>query len=338
MPGVADLRHLLQLGSTLTAFARVHLLRTGLRLGLFEALRTPQESAALASRLGLAADLVESWLRAAHAQRLLEREADVYRLGAFPRWLIDSPEAPALHAMLEQAVALYHPRLDDLPRLMKGGERPLFGSPEESTRTAAASRVLEGRALDALARVPGAKRAQRVLDVGCGHGSMLAGFLSRHRDAHGLGIEFDPEVAEEARRRLREAEVSRRGEVRTGDFMKIELPPGSFDLAMMNNVVYYFPPPDRPALWRRIRSRLAPGGVLAIQSPFHVESRSARRLGLASQSAVFDLLLRAHRNLYGLPDLEALHAEMLEAGFAETGEVSVIPGGGQRYVWARASS
>jgi len=338
MGGVADLRHLLHLGSTLGALARVHVLRTGVRVGLFEALRTPQEAGALAGRLGLAPDLVESWLRAAHAQRILEREGETYRLGAFARWLIDAPEAPALHAMLEQATALYHPRLEDLPRLLKGGERPLFGSPEESERTAAASRVIEGRALDALARVPGARRAQRVLDVGCGHGSMLAGFLSRHRDAHGLGIESDPEVAEEARRRLREAEVSRRGEVRVGDFMKIELPPGSFDLAMLNNAVYYFPPAERPALWRRIRSRLAPSGVLAIQSPFHVESRTARRLGLGAQSAVFDLLLRAHRNLYGLPELETLHAELLDAGFAETGEVSVIPGGGQRYVWARGSA
>lgn len=338
MSRLGDIRHLRRLSSTVDAFARVHVLRTGLRLGLFEALRTPQEEEALASRLGLVPDLVASWMRAAHAQGLLERDADAYQLGAFTRWLIDAPEAPALHAMLEQVTAAWHPRLDDLPRLMKGGERPAFGSAEESTRTAAASRVIEGRALDALSRVPGARRAQRVLDVGCGHASMLAGFLARHRDAHGLGVELDPEVAEEARRRLREAEVSRRSEVRTGDFMKLELPPGSFDLAMLNNDVYYFPPSERPALWGRVRSRLSPGGVLAIQSPFHVESRLARKLGLASTSAVFDLFLRTHRNLYGLPELETLHAELLEAGFVETGEVSVIPGGGQRYVWARASS
>jgi SAM-dependent methyltransferase len=318
-------------------FARVHLLRTGIRMGLFESLRAAQREEELSSRLGLAPDLVGAWLRACEAQSLLRREGETYALTSFTRWLLDAPEATALHGMLDQVTESWNPSFSALPRLMKGAERPAFGAPDEAARVAAASRIVEERALDALTRVPGARRATRVLDVGCGHGSYLAGFLARHRDAHGVGVELDPAVAEEARRRLREAEVSRRGEVRVGDFMTLELAPGSFDLAMLNNNVYYFAPADRPVLWRRIRSRLAPGGILAVQSPFHVGGRLARMLGLASASAVFDLFLRTHRNLYGIPDLETLHAELLDAGFAETGEVSVLPGGGQRYVWGRSA-
>ena len=51
-------RHGRALAQALDAFAQVPLLRTGLRLGLFEALRTPQDPQALADRLGLAPDLV----------------------------------------------------------------------------------------------------------------------------------------------------------------------------------------------------------------------------------------------------------------------------------------
>jgi trans-aconitate methyltransferase len=337
-PGLRETLHLRRLFATMQGFARVHLLRTGVRLGLFEALRTPQRDGELASRLGLAPDLVTSWLRAAEAQSLLERRDEHYALVPFTRWLLDAPDAASLHAMLEQVTAMWHPSFDSLPRLMKGAERPAFGTPEEAARTAEASRIVEARALDALARVPGAKHAQRVLDVGCGHGSYLAGFLARHRDAHGVGVELDAAVAEEARRRLREAEVSRRAEIRAGDFMVLDLPAGSFDLAMLNNNVYYFAPADRPALWRRVVSRLAPGGVVAIQAPVHTSGRLARLFGAAAASATFDLLLRTHRNLYGVPDLETLHAELLDAGCAETGEVSIVPGGGQRYVWGKVAS
>ncbi len=335
-PGLQDLFHFRQFSATLGAFARVHLLRTGVGLGLFEALRRPQTSSELAGRLGLAQDLVAAWLRAADAQGLVDRRGEVYSLGAAARWLLDSPDAEALHAMLDQAVLSWHPRFESLPALMKGAERPLHGTAGESARAAAASRVIEARAFEALTRVPQAKSARRVLDVGCGYGAYLAGFLTRYRDAHGLGVELDPEVAEEARRLLREAEVSRRGEVRAGDFMTMALPQGSFDLAMLNNNIYYFPPTQHPALFRRVLAKLAPGGVLAIQTPVPSSALASRLLGTASAGAVFDLFLRAHQNLYGLPEAATLHATLREAGFVETGEVSVVPGGATRYFWARA--
>ncbi|HTF34580.1 MAG TPA: class I SAM-dependent methyltransferase [Myxococcota bacterium] len=337
-PGLHDLLHFRQFSATLGAFARVHLLRTGVRLGLFETLRRPHTSTELAGRLGLAQDLVAAWLRAAESQGLVDRSGEAYTVGASVRWLLDSPDAAALHAMLDQAVLSWHPRFESLPALMKGAERPLHGAAGEAARAAAASRLIEGRAFDALTRVPQAKIARRVLDVGCGYGTYLAGFLTRYRDAHGLGVELDAEVAEEARRLLREAEVSRRGEVRAGDFMTMDLPQGSFDLAMLNNNIYYFPPTQRPALFRRVLAKLAPGGVLAIQTPVPSTALASRLLGAASGGAVFDLFLRTHRNLHGLPDASSLHATLREAGFVETGEVSIVPGGAARYFWARAPS
>ncbi|HYB11861.1 MAG TPA: class I SAM-dependent methyltransferase [Myxococcota bacterium] len=337
-PGLRELFHFREFSATLTAFARVHLLRTGVHLGLFEALRRPHTSTELAGRLGLAQDLVAAWLRAADAQGLVERSGEVYAVGASVRWLLDSPDAAALHALLDQAVLSWHPRFESLPALLKGAERPLFGAAGEAGRAAAVSRLIEGRAFDALTRVPQAKTARRVLDVGCGYGTYLTGFLVRYRDAHGLGIELDVEVAEEARRLLREAEVSRRGEVRAGDFMTMELPQGSFDLAMLNNNIYYFPPTQRPALFRRVLAKLAPGGVLAVQTPIPSTAIASRVLGTASGGAIFDLFLRTHRNLHGLPEASALHATLREVGFVETGEVSILPGGAARYFWGRAQN
>lgn len=337
-PGLHDLLQFRQFSATLGAFGRVHLLRTGVSLGLFETLRRPHTSSELAGRLGLAQDLVAAWLRAAEAHGLLDRRGEAFEVGASVRWLLDSPDAAALQAMLDQAVLGWHPRFESLPALMKGAERPLYGTAGEAARAAASSRLIEGRAFEALTRVPQAKHARRVLDVGCGYGTYLAGFLTRYRDAHGLGVELDAEVAEEARRLLREAEVSRRGEVRAGDFMTMELPQGSFDLAMLNNNIYYFPPSQRPALFRRVLAKLAPGGVLAIQTPVPSTALASRLLGVASGGAIFDLFLRAHRNLHGLPEGSTLHTTLRESGFVETGEVSIVPGGAARYFWARAPS
>jgi SAM-dependent methyltransferase len=220
---------------------------------------------------------------------------------------------------------------------MKGAERPSYGSPEEARRVAAASRVIEGRAIRALGRVPGTRTAKRVLDVGCGEGSYLAAFLRRYRDAQGFGVDLDPDVAEEARRRLREAEVWRRGEIRVGDFMTMDLP-SRFDVILLNNNLHYFPPAEHGALFRRALSKTAPGGVLAIQTGVLESGLLSRFLGTDAGMAVFDLFLRTHGNLHGLPDLPALHAELERAGFARTGEVSILPGGSARYVWARSAA
>jgi 4-hydroxy-2,2'-bipyrrole-5-carbaldehyde O-methyltransferase len=337
MTALESLRHGRRLAATLAGQLRVSLLRAGIRQGLFEALREPRDAEELARRQGLAADLVEAWLRAAHAHDLLTLRDGRYGLSDFVRWLLDAPEAPALHAMLDQTELSWSPVLARLPEFLKGAERPAFGaSPEEELRVAAAARLLETRALAALSRVPGARRARRVLDVGCGYGTYLAGLLRRHRDAHGLGVELDAAVAEEARRVLREAEVWRRAEIRVGDFMTLELPPGSYDLALLNNDVHYFEADQRLALFRRVLGRLRPGGTLAVQTPVVRLGRLARLLGSAPLVATFDLFLRAHRNLAGLPDPDELAATLREAGFAETGEVAIVPDRTAAYVWARA--
>lgn len=336
IPGLDPLLHGRMLASTCEAFARVHLLRSGLELGLFEALRRPHDAEALAGRLGLAEDLVRSWLVACERVGLVKAVAGGHRMTDFTRWMLDAPEAPALRAFLEQVAVGWGTRFGELPQLLKGAERPSFGAPEEARRVASASRVVEKRALAALSRVPGTGRARRVLDVGCGHGRYLAGFLARFRDAQGVGIELDPHVAEEARHTLRELEVWRRGEIRVGDFMTLELP-SRFDLILLNNNLHYFPPAEHPTLFRRALSKLTPGGVLAIQTGVVEAGPVSRLMGTDAGMALFDLFLRSHSNLYGLPDLAALHERLRAAGFAACGEVPVLPGASARYVWAQAS-
>jgi hypothetical protein len=61
-------------------------------------------------------------------------------------------------------------------------------------------------------------------------------------------------------------------------------------------------------------------------------------LGLQAGAALFDLLLRTHANLYGLPSSGEVQQSLRDAGFTQTGAVGVVPGGAVRYVWGTAAS
>jgi SAM-dependent methyltransferase len=329
-------RHARSLAGAIDAFAVVPLLRAGLKLGLADALRTPQEPAALAARLGLEPDLVAAWARVLHAQGWLARRGEAYALAGPFQWLLDAPESASLAALLDQAVETIGPRLGALSELMKGGERPLFGARDDASRMAAITRLVEPRALRALAKIPGARRPRRILDIGCGQGHYLADLLRSFRDAMGVGVEIDPRVAEEARRRLAEADVSRRSEIRVGDFLTAELPAGRFDLILLNHDLHYFAPSQRVQLLRRALGLLEEGGVLAVQTLVLTQGLLPSLLGLQAGAALFDLVLRTHRNLHGLPEVADVHRSLRDAGFARTGEVPVVPGGAVRFVWGAA--
>ena len=324
----------------LSEYTRVQLLRSGLELSLFDAMKQSVRAARLASDLGLDEDLLATWLRAAAAHGLVRpahHPVDAYQVTRDVRWLIDSPDRASLVALLDQTVETYAPSLESMPDLLRGGERPEFGAPEEAQRAAKISRIIEGRALEVLGRVPGVSKARHVLDIGCGYGTYLSGLLNRYRDANGVGVEVDPDLAEIARRRLVDAKVSRRGEIRVGDFMTLDIEAGKFDLALLNNNLYYFPPEQHRALFEKVKGYLSGGGVLAIQTPIATTQVLAQLAGLTRTTTAFDLFAHSHRNLYGLPDVVPLHALLREVGFTSIGEINIIPGGSVRYLWARTA-
>jgi SAM-dependent methyltransferase len=329
------LREVVRLGRLTRAAAQLSLLRAGLAAGLFEALAEPRSSEELAEQLGAPLDLCEATLRAAHASGFVTKRGGRYRRSRFVHWLAASPEGDAAQAMLDQAALAYAPGLDRLPQLLRGASRPQFGGADEAARVARASRLLEASALAALDRVPGARNARRILDVGCGEGSLLAALLGRYRDALGLGVEREAALATRARRRLAAAQVHRRGDIWVGDVLREELPAGDWDLALLSQVLHYCSESERDQLFARLLPRLARGGVLAIQTSVVQDGAIARATGVAASAALFDLFLRCHENLTGLPDPIDLQVRLRAAGFARVGSVSIVPGGALRYVWAQ---
>lgn len=331
-----DSRHGAALAALMRAEGRAALLRSGLRSGLFAALREWVSADALATAEGLDKHLCNAWLTALEAQALIGRDGERYRLIGLARWLLESPDADAASAALDQSAYAYAPVLSHIPELMQSARRPTWGSREEALRTARASRLNERRALAALHRIPDVKKARRILDIGCGEAHMLAKLLARYRDALGTGIDLDASVVERAHETLEAAHVQRRAEVRVGDFFNVELT-HSFDLALLNNNLHYFDEARWPALFARVAEHLVPEGIVAIQTPVLSDGAFARFSGMRATLATFDLFLRAHANLSGLPDLARLEAALRGAGFAEVGAQPILAGGGLRYVWAKKS-
>lgn len=98
--------------------------------------------------------------------------------------------------------------------------------------------------------------AKRVLDVGCGTGSLSQ--LIAGRGAHVLGIDLAPEMIRIARGRApRDLSLS----YLCGDFFDLALAPGAFDCVVSVAALHHMP---LDAAVLRMADLVAPGGVLII--------------------------------------------------------------------------
>ncbi len=336
MSKLTDLRYASEIAALVRPTVRLALLRGGLDDDVFSEFLEPRTASEFAETRAVDRALAASWLRAAAAAGWLERHGNAYTSSPFVRWLLETEMGDAGRAMLEEAVLAYEPILGSYPARMKSQDRPAWnGDTAAAERVARGSRVIEGRALKALFRVPGVRQARRFMDIGCGEGVYLMRLLERHRDSLGDGVELDAGVAERARVHLARAGVQRRAEIHTGDFHALELPHGSYDLVLLNNNLYYFQDEEREPLFERILEHLSPKGVLAIQSPFVSDDPLSRWLGVTTMNASFDAFLRIHSDLAGLPEPDELNAQLQNAGFSSMGTVPIVPGGSVRFVWAR---
>jgi 2-polyprenyl-3-methyl-5-hydroxy-6-metoxy-1,4-benzoquinol methylase len=100
------------------------------------------------------------------------------------------------------------------------------------------------------ARAPG-----RLLDVGCGNGSFIAGMAQLGWEV--TGVEFDEKAVEAAR--------ERGVRVLSGSLAEQRFPDDSFDAITLSNVIEHLPDPI--GTFRELKRILAPGGRLVMVTP-----------------------------------------------------------------------
>lgn len=119
-----------------------------------------------------------------------------------------------------------------------------------------------------LAAIP---RGARVLDVGCGKGSLLLRLRDRGA-GEGVGVDLSPDCAAEARRRLGDGPFR----VIEGDGAAFRADPGSFDLAACLGASWIFG--GHRGTLRALSGWTRPGGIVLVAEPFWARPPSGRYL------------------------------------------------------------
>jgi len=108
--------------------------------------------------------------------------------------------------------------------------------------------------------VPLLRPGQRLLDVGCGPGTITADLATIVGPSGVTAVDSAAEVVEQARVTLAEAGAGD-VEVRVGDLYALDLPDGSFDVVHAHQVLQHLPDPVAGLV--SMRRLCTPGGVVA---------------------------------------------------------------------------
>jgi len=129
------------------------------------------------------------------------------------------------------------PLYDPLVRLM-GGDRARLG----------------------LVQQAGIRPGQRVLDVGCGTGTLALQLKRLHPEAAIVGIDPDPKVLARAKRKLERAGLGAQLDQGFADAMPYE--DASFDRVLSSFMFHHLGGDEKLGMLREVRRLLKPGGLL----------------------------------------------------------------------------
>ena len=139
---------------------------------------------------------------------------------------------------------------------------PAMGHPaltpyyDSFARLIAREQTFKGRLIERL----GLRAGTRVLDVGCGTGTLAIMMATAHRGIEVTAIDGDDEMVERARAKAAAAGVS----IACDKAMATELPfrDGSFDRVTSTLMAHHLPTSDKQQMFAEIRRVLAPSGEL----------------------------------------------------------------------------
>lgn len=126
-------------------------------------------------------------------------------------------------------------------------------------------------ALEALACVPGASQARRILDLGGGPGLIAIALAEANPDASGVVFDW-PETAAVAQENIVQAGLQDRLAALGGDLARDAIGEG-YDLVWCSSVLHFVP--DPAAALRKVHDALAPGGMLVMAHAEIPEDASA---------------------------------------------------------------
>ncbi len=134
----------------------------------------------------------------------------------------------------------------------------------------------------------------RVLDCGCGPGTITVGLALRVAPGHVLGIDSDAKQIAVATTAGQEAAVSN-VQFETGDLLHLPCPPGSVDVVHFSCVLTHLPTPldALKEAWRVLK----PGGIVSVREPVFAKTVWCPENSLVIEAC--ELICRAIRHAGG---------------------------------------
>lgn len=285
--------------------------------GALAKLGEPRSVEELAGDLDLVnVDLLRNLLEHGVRCRLLCRRGSRYvRRGALTR-VMASPSGSPLTSMIDEMLTYHHAVFRDLPGRLCG-DAPAAYLDRYGTTVAESSRLLATVIVGVMREELGAKDDCRILEIGCGAGEYLEAYASTGPGHTGVGLDLDADVVRMASRRIEQAGLTDRFDVRCADVRAADgLPAGPFDVVTAHQNVYYFDAAQRLDLWRRCRAVLAENGRIVIVTP----------TSGGPMSDYFDMILRSTQGCTFLPAVGELLTELDASGFRDVRKERLIPG------------
>ncbi len=198
---------------------------------------------------------------------LRDKLASLLAAGRAGALRLHRPEPPAsearlggrLHSLRRDRAAVRHHYdvSNEFYRLVLGPSMvyscAYFSSPDETLEEA------QERKLDVICRKLRLAPGERLLDVGCGWGSLVLHAAQRY-GAHAVGVTLSEPQAELARERIREAGLEDRCEVRVQDYREVK--DGPYDKVASVGMYEHVGAARLDGYMRRLRELLRPGGLV----------------------------------------------------------------------------
>lgn len=108
--------------------------------------------------------------------------------------------------------------------------------------------------------IPHIRPTSKILDVGCGPGSISVDFARLAPQGHVTGVEYVPEPLDQARSLARSRGVTN-AEFLVGDIQSLDFPDNAFDIVHVHQVLQHIADPVQAL--REMRRVAKPGGVVA---------------------------------------------------------------------------
>ncbi len=309
---------LLPIFSDFKSVVRYHFLYAAIESGLLDALKTPCSRNDLIDKMGVKApDILDALLKVGISLKELSLKNGRYGLRGKRSMAMIGPDGDTLAAVIQANVTYYNNSYRHAAARMKGaalGEDLKWAGDIIARFSKLSDPVIKAFLSGIIPR-----ESARVLDIGCGSGLLLKTISQMNPDLTGLGIDADDAAAGQAIQNMKRWGLTEKFEIINGDIRDLPDDVSGFNLITLVNVVYYFSLDQRFELLRALRSRLIPGGSIAIIMNMQGKDSDigAANLNMANASM---------QGVTPLPDPLVLRDQLKEIGFPTVKMSDLMPG------------